>query len=189
MKRIVFSGCILIAIITSCTGMKTFNGNSDLNGAVYDCKNRPVSGCIILLDGVEKTISDTNGRFRIPNMNCGTYSIETKSSYCEGYKGNIQFLNETQYLLITVVDSESLYELLEESITVMNIEKAEKQVYRLLAINKNDSNAIMYLAVLRYREENYDAALRLLRDAQRRGINDIWIGSLAEKIEEKNGKS
>lgn len=186
MRKVLFVVFFILVLLTSCTSMKTFKGTADLHGSVYDVKNRPVAGCTILVDGNEKTITDTNGRFVLYGLRSGTYTIETKSLYCEPYTGTIQFLNETQYILITVVDNETLYESVEKQFTQSDLSKAEEEIFRLLRINPDNPNAVMYLAVLRYKEEDKAASLRVLLDAERRGISDIWMQSFIKKMEEEN---
>ncbi|MBP7478907.1 MAG: hypothetical protein KA785_00525 [Spirochaetaceae bacterium] len=188
MKRF-YRGVILLLLFTSCAGTKTFNGRADLHGAVYDVKSRPVPNCVILLDGKEKALTDINGRFVLYGLQSAAYTIEACSSYCERYNGEIQFLNETQYILITVVDNETLYDLVEDALEKKDYDLADKTIKRLFAVNKNNPNAIMYLAVIRYREKNNRASLRVLLDAEKRGISDVWMKSFIKKMEEENEKN
>lgn len=188
MKKLRYMGILCILICTSCSSMKTFKGTSDLHGGVYDVKNRPVADCIILVDGKEKARTDVNGRFVLYGLKSGTYAVETQSNMCEKFTGDISFLNETQYALITVVDKDTLYELIEKHLQKNEIEEAEKQIFRLLEIDLNNPNAIMYLALIRCKENNGEAALRVLQDAEKRGISDVWMKSFAEKMEEEREK-
>jgi|GEM_PF-3381657 len=185
MKRF-FTGVVLLLLFTSCAGTKTFKGRADLHGAVYDAKSRPVPNCVILLDGKEKALTDINGRFVLYGLQSAAYTIEACSSYCERYTGEVQFLNETQYILIKVVDNETLYESVEKQFSQSDLSKAEEEIFRLLRINPDNPNAVMYLAVLRYKEEDKAASLRILLDAERRGISDIWMQSFIKKMEEEN---
>lgn len=188
MRKVIITG-LLLMIFMSCTSVRPFKGTADLHGAVYDVKNRPVAGCTILIEGNEKALTDTNGRFVLYGLKSGVYEIETKSLISEAYRGQIEFLNETQYVLITVIDVDTLCESAEKYIDAMNVEKAEEAIYRILAVNGNNSNAVMYLAVLRYKEKNYDAALRVLRDAEKRGVSDKWMKTFNEKLEAEREKN
>jgi len=186
MIKRVYAGLFLLLVFTYCTIMKTFKNTADLHGAVYDVKNRPVPGCTILLNGNEKAITDVNGRFILYGLKSGVYDIETNSSYCEKYTAELKFLNETQYVLISLVDNETLYDFVEEALGKKEYGKADKIIERLFTINKNNSNAIMYLAVIRYSEGNANAALRILTDAKNRGISDPWMKAFKDMLEENN---
>ncbi len=188
MKRVVVSGILLVVLI-SCAGMKTFKGTADLHGSVFDVKNRPVANCTIFINEKEKALTDSNGRFILYGLKSGVYQIEAQSSYTETYTGEIQFLNETQYALITVVDADTLYESIETAFEKSDYSKAEEEITRLLTINKTNPNAVMYMAVLRYKEKNSEAALRILRDAESRGISDIWMKKFIEKLEAEDEKN
>ena len=183
MKNMRYMGILCILICTSCSTMKTFKGTSDLHGSVYDVKNRPVANCIILVDGKEKTRTDSNGRFVLYELKSGTYAVETQSNICEKFSSEIAFLNETQYALITVVDKDTLCELIEKNLQNNEIEEAGKQAVRLLEIDPTNPNAIMYIALIRYKEKNIEAALRVLQDAEKRGISDEWMKAFLEKLE------
>ncbi len=173
----------VVLIFASCVGLKTFKGTGDLHGSVYDVRNRPVAGCIILVEGKEKTLTDTNGRFVVSGLKSGSYTIETRCEYCESYSGDIKFLNETQYAVIRVVDNETLYELIEKALGKKDYEKADAYITRLIKSDAGNVNAIMYMALTRYLEGNKIAALEILNDAQDRGISDVWLESFKEKME------
>lgn len=191
MKKEISAGCIifLLLFVTSCSSIKTFKGISDLHGAVYDVKNRPVSGCVIIVDGKERTMTDTGGKFTVSGLKSGSYTLETKSPESESFKEEIEFLNETQFILITVIDNETLFDLTEAELEKKNYLKAQEYITRLVAIDKNNANTIMYTAVVRYLENNSIAALGILQEAEKQGITDAWMKRFKEQLEEENEKN
>lgn len=185
MKRKSIFVFLLALLLYSCTSTKTFKGSADLHGSVYDVKQRPVANCLIIIDGKEKAKTDSNGRFVVYNLPSGSYEIKTKSSYCESYSNTIQFLNETQYIVISLIDAETIYQLVEDNLEINNVEEAKMNALRLLDINDSDTSALLYLALIYYKQEDFPKAFQILEEANEKKISDMWMDLLKEKVIEQ----
>jgi hypothetical protein len=169
---IIFS--ILVSISCRTTGLS--RTPIDINGMVYDFTNRPVAHCRITLGRRHAGITDINGRFVLPRVPPGTYTITVYKDGHETFSDEILIQDQGQIIYIRIPSQSQLLNLADEALTAMNIVAAEEFVQRAYQIDKNNIEMLFYYATIKFRQQKYREAIEFLMAARNLGSRDPYIG-------------
>ena len=162
-------------LFISCSTFRFGNKNIDINGMVYDFSNKPVAYCEILLGKSYKSSTDINGRFTLPNIPHGTYTITVYKNIYETYSDKVTIKDQGQIIYIRIPSQSQLLNLADEALTVMNLEIAEEYIQRAYQIDKNNIEMLFYYSTIKFRQHKYEEAIAFLVTAKSLGSKDLYI--------------
>ena len=176
---------IIVLSAVSCKtaefGYKVF----DINGMVYDFANRPVAFCEISLGrrGLSGT-SDINGRFSIPRVPLGNYTLTVYKDGYEKYSEVFFIKQRGQIIYVRLPSQNQLLDLVDEALTANNLTLAEEIAERAYQVDPNNIETLFYFATVKYRRLDYSGALACLEAANNLGPKDPYIGKFIARIKE-----
>ena len=164
-----------MAFLCSCaTGV--FNGKTiDVNGMIYDFANRPIPFCEIIIDDLYTGSTDINGRFIIPKIKPGIYTITGQKAGYETYKDDITINEQGQIIYIRIPSQNQLLNLADEAMTIMNFAIAEEYIQRAYEIDNTNIEMLFYYATIKFRQQKYEEAVIFLETARALGSRDVYI--------------
>lgn len=146
----------------------------DVNGMVYDFSNRPVAYCEISLGGKYKSSTDINGRFSLPKVPAGNYTLTGYKKAFEIYSGEVTVRDAGQIVYIRMPSQNQLLDLADEALAANNLTAAKEMVERAYQIDRNSTETLFYYATVKFRQREYDRAIDLL-EAAKLGSKDVYI--------------
>jgi tetratricopeptide (TPR) repeat protein len=165
---------------------------TDVHGMIYDFSNRPVGYCEITLGKKLKSTSDINGRFSLPKVALGNYALEINKTGFESYSEEVTIRERGQVIYIRLPSQNQLLDLVDEALVSNNIPAASELAERAYRIDPNSVETLFYLASIKFRQHDYDAAIAFLENAKSLGSKDQYIEKfilqLKELQDEKNQK-
>ena len=187
MKRQRFLSIFMIAALSavSCKtaefGYKVF----DINGMVYDFTNRPVAHCEVSLGrrGLTGT-SDINGRFSIPRVPIGKYTLTVHKDGFEEYSEVFLIKQRGQVIYVRIPSQNQLLDLVDEALTANNFTLAEEMAERAYQIDPGNIETLFYFATVKYKRHDYGGALVFLEAANNLGSKDPYIGKFMARLKE-----
>jgi tetratricopeptide (TPR) repeat protein len=159
----------------SCNTIKPANNTIDINGMIYDFSNRPVAYCEIALGELYTGITDISGRFTLPRIPPGTYTITGYKEGYETYTDEIMIREKGQIVYIRIPSQIQLLNLVDEALIAMNFDAAEEYVQRAYQIDKNNIEMLFYYATIKFRQHMYDEAIVFLMAAKNLGSKDAYV--------------
>ena len=156
----------------------------DLNGMVYDFSNRPVANCDVSINWWFKSITDINGRFTIPKLPFGTYTITGSKKGYEAYSEEIVIKNRGQIVYFRIPSQNQLLDLVDEALSANDLATAEELVERAYRIDNNNVEMLFYYATVKFRQNDYQEAITFLEAATDLGSKDIYIERFLEILKE-----
>ena len=157
----------------------------DINGMIYDFSNRPVAYCEITLGGKGLNgTSDINGRFSIPGVPVGNYSLTVQKDGYEKYSEVFFIKQRGQIIYVRLPSQNQLLDLVDEALTANNFILAEEMAERAYRIDPNNIEALFYFAAVKYRRRDYDGALTFLEAACELGSKDPYIDKFMTLLKE-----
>ena len=147
----------------------------DVNGMVYDFSNRPVSNCEISLGKRHKSSTDINGRFNLPKVPVGTYTIIGNKKSFETYSEEVIIKDKGQIIYIRIPSQNQLLNLADDALSANNFAVAEEMVERAYQIDQNSIEMLFYYATVKFRQREYDLAINFLENARDLGSKDIYV--------------
>ena len=184
-QPVLFVITVIAFAVVSCKtaefGYKVF----DINGMVYDFSNRPVANCEISLGrrGLIGT-SDINGRFSIPRVPIGNYTLTAFKDGHERYSEEFLIKQRNQIIYIRLPSQNQLLDLLDEALTANNFLLAEEMAERAYRIDPGNIEALFYFAAVKFKRHDYGGALILLEKAGDPGSRDPYIDKFIALIKE-----
>jgi tetratricopeptide (TPR) repeat protein len=167
---------ILIALIgISCNTTGSANAPIDINGMIYDFSNRPVAYCTIILGELYTGSTDISGRFTLPRIPPGAYTITGYKEGYEIYTDEIIIREQGQIIYIRIPSQIQLLNLVDEALTAMNFDAADEYIQRAYQIDKNNIEMLFYYATTKFRQHKYDEAISFLMTAKNLGSKDTYI--------------
>ena len=174
--------CILVVLLASCKtaelGFKVIN----VSGMIYDFSNRPVQHCEVSLGWWHKTTTDINGRFTLPKVGYGTYTVTGKKNGFETYSEKIIIKDPGQIIYIRIPSQNQLLNLVDEALTAGNFTLAEETAERAYQIDKNNVEMLFYYATVKFRQREYDNAVHFLEAAKNLGSRDVYIDKFLTQL-------
>jgi len=174
--------CILVVLLASCKtaelGFKVIN----VSGMIYDFSNRPVQDCEVSLGRWHKTTTDINGRFTLPKIGYGTYTVTGKKNGFETYSEKLVIKDPGQIIYIRIPSQNQLLNLVDEALTVGNFALAEETAERAYQIDKNNIEMLFYYATVKFRQREYDNAVYFLEAAKNLGSKDLYIDKFLTQL-------
>ena len=160
-------------------GFKVF----DINGMVYDFSNRPVAYCEISMGikGLNST-SDINGRFSIPGVPMGNYTLTAYKDGYERYSEEFLIKLKGQIIYVRLPSQNQLLDLVDGALTANNIPLAEEMAERAWKVDPNNVETLFYLATVKFKRNDYSGALILLESALGIGAKDPYIEKFMSRI-------
>ena len=156
----------------------------DVNGMVYDFTNRPVANCEISLGGKYKSSTDINGRFSLPKVPIGTYTITGYKKAFEIYSDEVIIKDKGQIIYIRIPSQNQLLNLADEALSANNLTGAEEMVERAYQIDQNSIEMLFYYATVKFRQREYGRAIDLLENARDLGSKDLYIDKFLTVLRE-----
>jgi hypothetical protein len=180
--------CVFVIIALSAVSCKTAEFGYrvfDINGMVYDFSNRPVANCEISMGvrGLSST-SDINGRFAIPRVPMGKYTLTANKDGYESYSEDFFIRQRGQIFYVRLPSQNQLLDLVDEALTVNNFPLAEEMAERAYHVDPNNIEAIFYFATVKYKRQDYGGAMALLETADSLGSKDPYIDKFIAQLKE-----
>jgi len=151
---------------------------------VYDFANKPVAYCQVILSNSYTSSTDINGRFALPIIRPGIYTITIKKDGYETYSDEVIIRDRRQIIYIRIPSQSQLLNLVDEALTVMNLDIAEEYIQRAYQIDQKNIEMLFYYATIKYRQHSYDEAIEFLITARSLGSRDpnieIFLAILRE---------
>ena len=169
---------ILIFIVLSVASCKTAELGfkvTNINGMIYDFNNRPVAHCEISLGWRYKSTTDINGRFTLPKVAFGTYTVTAHKNGYETYSDKVIIKDPGQIIYIRIPSQNQLLRLVDEALVANNYPLAEETVIRAHQIDAHNIETLFYYAVVKFRQNEYDRAILFLETAKSLGAKDLYI--------------
>ena len=161
-------------------GFKTF----DIHGMIYDFSNRPVAHCEISLEKKYIISSDINGRFTLPKVAAGTYTITGYKKGFEIYSSEVSIRGKGEIIYIRLPSQNQLLNLLDEALTANDLTAAEELAERSYQIDENNLETLFYYAAVKFRQKDYSKALSFLEKARQLGSKDPYIDKFITVLKE-----
>ena len=176
-KRFYTIFCLLIfaILLNSCKTAELGFRVVDISGMIYDFSNRPVPHCEISLGRRYRSSTDINGRFTLPNVAIGTYSITAYKDGFETYSENITINSSGQIIYIRIPSQIQLLNMVDEALTANNLSLAGEIADRAYQIDINNTEALFYYATVKFRLQEYGEAVNYLEAARNLGSRDLYI--------------
>jgi len=171
----VISFFICITLLCSCATSASNRGTIDVNGMIYDFANRPIPFCEIFMDDFYTGSTDINGRFTIPKIKPGTYTITGQKAGYETYHDEITISEPGQIVYIRIPSQNQLLNLADDAMTIMNFTIAEEYIQRAYEIDNTNIEMLFYYATLKFRQQKYEEAIIFLETARALGSRDVYI--------------
>ena len=162
---------ITISCKTSEFGFKVIN----IHGMVYDFSNRPIANCEISLGGKHKTVTDINGRFTLPKVPIGTYTLTGNKMGFEGFVDEVTVRDQGQIIYFRMPSQNQLLELLSDALSVNNFILAEELAKRAYLIDSTNIEMLFYYATVKFRQKEYLNAINFLETAKNLGSRDVFV--------------
>ena len=179
---------ISILFVISCKtaefGFKTVY----INGMIYDFSNRPIPFYNVSLGKKYNSSTDINGRFIIPKVPVGKHVIKGSKGGYEILIDEININDISQIIYIRIPSQKQLLEMADEALTGNNFESAENILERAFQIDQNNIETLLYLAVVKYRQNDYDRAVYFLEYAKKLGSKDIYIEKFLNKLKDRQNE-
>ena len=185
-KRTPFFTCLLISaiLLASCKTAEFGFRVVDIGGMIYDFSNRPVPHCEISLGRRYKSSTDINGRFTLPKVALGTYTITVYKDGFEAYSEEVRINGAGQIIYIRIPSQTQLLNLVDEALTVNNLNLAEEVVERAYQIDGKNIEMLFYYATVKFRQHDYEKAIHFLETAQSIGSRDLYIDKFLTVLKE-----
>jgi hypothetical protein len=162
----------------------------DIHGMVYDFSNRPVAHCEISLGRKLNTTTDINGRFTLPKVPIGAYTLTGFKRGFEVYKDEVTIRDRGQIIYFRIPSQNQLLDLVDEALVANNFPLAADLAERAYQIDKNNVEMLFYFAAVNFRQGEYLAAINLLEAAKNLGSKDSYADKFLLILRElQNAKS
>ena len=157
----------------------------DVNGMIYDFSNRPVAYCEVVLGGRGLTgTSDINGRFSVPRVPLGNYTLTVYKDGYEKYSEVFFIKQRGQIIYVRLPSQNQLLDLVDEALAANNFILAEEMAGRAYQIDPNNIEVLFYFAAVKYRLHDYGGALAFLEAAGDLGAKDPYIDKFMTLLKE-----
>jgi len=171
---------VLVATLTSFScktaefGFKVI----DLHGMVYDFSNRPVAHYEISLGKRYKTVTDINGRFTLPKVPAGNYTLTGFKKGFENYAEEIDIRDRRQIIYFRIPSQNQLLDLVDDALASNNITLAGELAERAYSIDENNIEMLFYYATVNFRQGEYHRAIDFLEATKNLGSRDLFVERL-----------
>jgi len=184
-RRVLYIFVIIAFSAVSCKTVEFGYRVFDINGMVYDFSNRPVANCEISMGvrGLSGT-SDINGRFTIPRVPMGKYTLTVHKDGYESYSEDFFIRQRGQIFYVRLPSQNQLLDLVDEALTANNFLLAEEMAERAYKVDPNSIEALFYFATVKYKRQDYDGAMALLETAGSLGLKDPYIDKFMAQLKE-----
>jgi thioredoxin-like negative regulator of GroEL len=156
----------------------------DVNGMIYDFSNRPVSYCAVSLGVLFKSSTDINGRFTLPKVPVGVYTITGEKKGFETYTDELAVRQRGQIVYIRIPSQSQLLEMVDDALTNNDLTAAGQLLQRAYQIDQHNIEMLFYYATVKFRQREYDAAIHYLETAQNLGSKDLYIDKFLALLKE-----
>ena len=147
----------------------------DLHGMVYDFANRPVAHSEISLGRWHRSVTDINGRFTLPNVPVGTYTITAYRRGFEKYIDEVNIRDRGQIVYFRMPSQNQLLDLVDEALSANNFTLAAELAERAYQVDKNNIEMLFYYATVKFRQGEYTRAISFLETAKSLGSKDLFV--------------
>jgi len=173
MKKLLFFSFALMAI--SCKTAEFGFKVIDVNGMVYDFTNRPVPNYEISLGKKYKSSTDINGRFTLPKVPVGTYTVTGGKKSFENYSDEVIVKDKGQIIYIRIPSQNQLLNMADDALSANDFAAAQEMVERAYQIDHNNVEMLFYYATVKFRQREYGEAISLLESAKELGSKDVYV--------------
>ena len=185
-KKTYFFSYLLVSIIllASCKTAEFGFRVVDISGMIYDFSNRPVPHCEISMGRRYRSTTDINGRFTLPKVAFGTYTITVYKDGFEAYSEVINIRGAGQIIYVRIPSQNQLLNLVDEALAVNNLSLAGETVERAYQIDQNNTEMLFYYATVKFRQHDYERAIYFLETARNIGSRDLYIEKFLTLLKE-----
>ena len=182
-----FFTCIVIftVLLVSCKTAEFGYRTIDVSGMIYDFSNRPVAHCEVSLGRRFRSSTDINGRFTIPKVPQGFYTISVHKNGFEPYSEGIIIRDPGQIIYIRIPSQNQLLNLVDEALTANNITLAEEIIERAFHIDNTNIEMLFYYATVKFRQNAFEEAVVFLETAKNLGSRDLYIDKFLTLLKER----
>jgi len=156
----------------------------DVNGMVYDFSNRPVPFCEVTMGKRFRSSTDINGRFAMPKVPVGTYTITGTKKGFESYSEEVIIKDRGQIVYFRMPSQSQLLTLIDEALSANNLDVAEEMAERAYRIDDKNIEMLFYYATVKFRQNDYIEAIVFLEIAKRLGSKDFYIDKFLTVLKE-----
>jgi len=147
----------------------------DVHGMVYDFSNRPVANCEISLGRKHNAVSDINGRFTLPKIPIGTYTLTGFKKGFESFIDEVNVRDHGQIIYFRMPSQNQLLDLVDNALGSNNFVLAGDLAERAYQIDKTNIEMLFYYAALKFRQKEYQKAITFLEAAKNLGSRDLFV--------------
>ena len=187
-KKNILLICISVLMAVSCKTAEFGCKIIDISGMIYDFSNRPISFYNVSLGKKYNSATDINGRFIIPKVPAGEYTIVGSKKGYEKYTDEININDSRQIIYIRVPSQKQLLEMADNALTENDFASAEEILQKAYQIDQNNMEMLLYFAAVKYRQNEYEKAIFFLESAQSLGSKDNYIGNFLNMLKEKQNE-
>ena len=162
------------SLFTTCKTTSLLYG-VNINGMVYDFDNRPVPGYRLELNKDLTVVTDITGRFTFEKVKLGDYVLTGESTVYEPYEGTISIYNPEQVIYLRIPSFSQLLNLTDKALEDGNVSEAEQFLHRAATMDEEHIDVLLYKAVLEYRKNNIERAMRAIERVKVKGYRADWV--------------
>jgi len=167
---------LIIALITvSCRTAEFGFKVVDIHGMVYDFSNRPVANSEISLGRRHNTVTDINGRFTLPKVPIGVYTLTGYRKGFEGFTDEVIVKDRGQIIYFRMPSQNQLLDLVDNALGVNNFALADELAGRAYQIDKTNIETLFYYATVKFKKGEYQGAINFLEAAKSLGSRDSFV--------------
>ncbi|GHU96928.1 hypothetical protein FACS189483_01390 [Spirochaetia bacterium] len=181
-KPLAVISILSIMVLSSCKTTEFGWKVIPVNGMLYDFSNKPVPNYTIALGEKYTSLTDINGRFLLPRIPVGEYTITGRGDGYESYQSTIAINDRQQIIYIRIPTYKQLLSLADEAMTKNQLKEADAYITRAYRTGGATAEVLFYLAAVRFRQRNYYAAARLLEIAAEQGVNDMYVDRFLDDL-------
>lgn len=143
MKKILIL-LVLLPIISCRSTEVNERLTKSLLGVVYDDKSNPIQGAALLFKSNEDedftltVTTDIDGRFLIPELDFGLYSVEVTAPNCTPTKTEVNHFNFENVLIIKLLTKNDLIDQFKRQLFNKNLEFAKSKMEQIENIDSDD---------------------------------------------------
>lgn len=172
---------IMLVFFNACTTVDNINGKNAFTvyGMVYNKSGAPVANARIILNEQIISVSDYNGRFSIPEMNKGTYSVSIEADKYENYLSTVEILSTSDVVYVSLISTRELIISSKKALDSRDWELALIQIERALKIEPKNPEVrylkALILNSLKWNKHNSEAAKLCLESLINDGFDEPYI--------------
>lgn len=181
-KKLALMAAVTALFFCACKSINPAKDPVTLNGMIYDTQNRPVVNYTIYIDGEYKCQSDISGRFILKDVAKGIHFITGEGDSYLNINEEVVIYDKAQILYVRVP---SVSAKLKEAYTYLEqglFEKAEESIGEILSCDDGNTDAILFMSVIKLRQDKKDESLGYLERLKKKKEGSKYVTELEKLI-------